>query len=344
MKNPDLHDLREDTELYDYLIRRVGKAHLRQRLGVEIEHEADRFGQGRTFFNIENWKLAPTLIGMALKMTGLQGRGRANVLDFRVRQNQLVLPHLPAAFEGFTLLQLSDLHFDVLPEFPERLAERVAVLEYDVCLLTGDYRFLTFGPHEAAMRGLSHLCEAIDRDVYAILGNHDSIVMARTIESLGVRLLMNENRQITREGVSIHLAGIDDPHYFATDNLARAYEGIPDHAVSVLMAHSPEIYRRAAYVGFDVMLCGHTHAGQIRLPGDVALTYNSSAPRFTGVGSWSYDLMQGYTSAGTGSSIYPARFNCPPEITLHRLTRGEGSVGPLADVQQEQGLGDDDLK
>jgi predicted MPP superfamily phosphohydrolase len=92
--------------------------------------------------------------------------------------------------------------------------------------------------------------------------------------------------------------------------------------VSILLAHSPEIYRRAAYVGFDVMLCGHTHGGQIRLPGTPALTYNSAAPRYTGEGDWTFDLMQGYTSAGTGSSIFPARFNCPPEITLHRLTRG----------------------
>ena len=235
-----------------------------------------------------------------------------------------MLPHLPEAFEGFTLLQLSDLHFDSLPEFPGRLAERVADLEYDVCLLTGDYRFLTHGPHEAAMRGLASLCESVDRDIYAVLGNHDSIVMARPMESLGVQLLMNENGELTRDGASIYLAGIDDPHYFAADNLARAYDGIPDEAVSVLLSHSPEIYRHAAYVGFDVMLCGHTHAGQIRLPGAMALTYNSSAPRFTGEGSWSYDLMQGYTSAGTGSSIFPARFNCPPEITLHRLSRQAG--------------------
>jgi predicted MPP superfamily phosphohydrolase len=103
-----------------------------------------------------------------------------------------------------------------------------------------------------------------------------------------------------------------------------AYQGIPDDAVSVLLAHSPEIYRDAAFAGFDVMLCGHTHAGQIRLPGAIALTYNSAAPRYTGDGSWSFDLMQGYTSAGTGSSVVPARFNCPPEITLHRLSRHSG--------------------
>lgn len=140
------------------------------------------------------------------------------------------------------------------------------------------------------------------------------------MESLGVRLLLNEHVQIERAGDSIYLAGIDDPHYFAADNLEKAYDGIPDDSVSMLLAHSPEIYRHAAYVGFDSMLCGHTHAGQICLPGAFPLSLNSSAPRFTGAGAWSYDLMQGYTSAGTGSSVVPVRFNCPPELTLHRLS------------------------
>lgn len=171
------------------------------------------------------------------------------------------------------------------------------------------------------MNGLERLCRDINQDTYAILGNHDSIFMTRPIESLGVRLLLNENIQIEREGGSIYLAGVDDPHYFAADNLEKAYDGIPDDSVSLLLAHSPEIYRRAAYVGFDFMMCGHTHGGQICLPGAFPLTYNSSAPRHTCAGNWSYDLMHGYTSAGTGSSVVPARFNCPPEVTLHHLSR-----------------------
>jgi predicted MPP superfamily phosphohydrolase len=316
--------LKEDPDLHDYLVRRIGKAHLRRRIGVETEHMADRFGQGRTFLHIENWNTAAIVINLVLKFTGLAGRGRANVLDLQVRHNKLMLPHLPKIFDGYTLLQLSDLHLDSLDIFPDVLAERISDLDYDVCVLTGDYRFLTRGPHRNAMLGLERLRRDIDKDIYAILGNHDTILMARPIESLDIRLLLNENVTIEREGECLWLAGIDDPHYFCADNLEKAYEGIPDQSVSLLLAHSPEIYRHAAYVGFDVMMCGHTHAGQICLPGGFALTLNSSAPRFTGAGAWSYDLMQGYTSAGTGSSVVPARFNCPPEITLHHLCAGSG--------------------
>jgi hypothetical protein len=321
MKNPALHSIRQDAALYDYLVKRLGKAHLRQRLGVELEHEADRFGQGRTFFNIANWKILPTVIGLGLKLTGLTNRGRANVVNFQVRRNALVLPHLPVEFDGYTVLQMSDLHFDSLPEFPDRLAEKISGLHYDLCVLTGDYRFTTHGPHEESLRGLQRLREAVDKDIYAVLGNHDSIVMTQPIEALGIRLLMNEHAELRRGDNAIYLAGVDDPHYFAADNLGSACEGIPDEAVSVLLSHSPEIFRHAAFVGFDAMLCGHSHGGQICLPGSIALTYHSAAPRYTGVGSWSFDTMQGYTSAGTGSSVYPARFNCPPEVTLHRLCR-----------------------
>ncbi|PLW67392.1 metallophosphoesterase [Pseudohalioglobus lutimaris] len=311
--------LKTDPDLHDYLVQRVGKSQLRRRLGIETEHVADKFGQGRTLFHIENWSTAASVIHFLLKITRMSARGKANVTDFCVRQNTVDLPHLPIEFDGFTILQLSDLHLDILPEFPDALAQVLKGLEYDICVLTGDYRFLTHGPHEKALHGLERICKEINRDTYAILGNHDSILMARGIESLGIQLLLNENIALERAKSSIHLAGIDDPHYYAADNLESAYDSIPDDAVSLLLAHSPEIYRHAAYTGFDFMMCGHTHAGQICLPGSVALAYNSSAPRFTGAGAWSFDLMQGYTSAGTGSSVVPARFNCPPELTLHRL-------------------------
>ena len=171
--------LKQDPDLHDYLVQRVGKAQLRRRIGIETEHAADRFGQGRTFFHIENWNSAGQLVNFLVKITGLRERGRANVLDFQLRHNKLVLPHLPEVFEGFTLLHLSDLHLDCMEEFPDRLAHCIADLEYDICVLTGDYVFQTRGPHSKAMDGLQRLCSDIDRDIYAILGNHDTILMLK---------------------------------------------------------------------------------------------------------------------------------------------------------------------
>src|SRR4029453_13562454 len=96
---------------------------------------------------------------------------------------------------------------------------------------------------------------------------------------------------------------------------------VPDGAFSILLSHTPEIYRQAAHAGFDLLLSGHTHGGQICLPGSIPITLDSVLPRRMGAGAWRYRDMIGYTSVGAGSSIVAVRFNCPPEITLHRLCR-----------------------
>jgi len=155
--------------------------------------------------------------------------------------------------------------------------------------------------------------------VYAVLGNHDSLRMVPHFESMGIQVLLNESVKIERGGAAIYLAGIDDPHYFRTDNMEKAAEDIPPDAVSVLLAHSPEIYRQAAHAGFSVMLCGHTHGGQICLPGGIPLMVNARCLRRYCKGSWRYHALAGYTSAGSGVSMVDVRLNCPPEITLHRL-------------------------
>jgi len=186
-------------------------------------------------------------------------------------------------------------------------------------VFTGDYRYRTFGPMDAALAGMQTVLRAIQRPAYAVLGNHDSLRMVPALERLGVRVLLNEAAE-ARPG--LHLVGVDDPHYFRADNLEKACASLPDDAASVLLCHSPELYRQAAHCGLGLMLCGHTHGGQICLPGGVALTYNARCPRRLGRGAWRYHGLQGYTSPGAGACVVDARFNCPPEITLHELRRG----------------------
>jgi predicted MPP superfamily phosphohydrolase len=82
---------------------------------------------------------------------------------------------------------------------------------------------------------------------------------------------------------------------------------------------TPEVYCEAERAGFDVMLSGHTHGGQICLPGGIPITLDAKLPRHMGKGAWRYGKLSGYTSVGAGSSVVPVRFNCPPEITLHHF-------------------------
>jgi predicted MPP superfamily phosphohydrolase len=202
-----------------------------------------------------------------------------------------------------------------------RASAIIADLSYDLCVLTGDYRGQTFGPYLPCLQAMRDLLDAMRGDAYGVLGNHDTIRMAPDLERMGVRILLNEHVEIEREGASIFLAGVDDAHFYRVDNLEKAATGIPEGAFSILLSHTPEIYRQAAHAGFDLMLSGHTHGGQICLPGGVPLTLESSLPRRMGRGGWRYGEMAGYTSAGCGACVVPVRFNCPPEITLHRLVR-----------------------
>jgi predicted MPP superfamily phosphohydrolase len=146
--------------------------------------------------------------------------------------------------------------------------------------------------------------------------------MVPEIEAMGIRMLLNESATIVRGDQQIHLAGIDDAHYYRADNIQNAALAIPRNQISILLSHTPEVYRQAAHAGFQVMLSGHTHGGQICLPGSIPLTLDSVLPRHMGAGQWKYGSMSGYTSVGVGASIVPVRFNCLPEITLHHLRNG----------------------
>lgn len=303
----------------DALATRVSRFHLRQRLGIEDATEARIFGQGRSFFHIENWHSAHTVIRMTLQMLGLRGRGRRNALGIELRHNEIRIAGLPSSFDGFTLLHLSDMHLDMHADFPRALIERLGDVDYDVAVMTGDFRAKTHGPFEDTVNAMRLVRAHLKSPVYAVLGNHDSLRMVPDFEAMDIRVLLNESVEIERGDDKIYLAGIDDPHYFRTDNMEKAAEGIPQDAVSVLLAHSPEIYRQAAHAGFSVMLCGHTHGGQICLPGGVPLMVNASCARRYCKGSWRYHALDGYTSVGSGVSMVDVRLNCPPEITIHRL-------------------------
>ena len=298
----------------------MGKVHARQRLGIEDER-LQVFGKGLNFFHPENWYSAHALIRYLLKLSGVYWYGRRKTLDIRLKQNDIELPHLPAAFEGMTLLHLSDLHVDMYPQATHALIEFVDKLDYDLCVVTGDYRAWTSGPIDATMDGMRSLCTVLKEPAYAVLGNHDSIRMAPELEDMGIQMLLNESTIIEQQGEKLYLAGIDDAHYYRVDNLEKSADGIPPDAVSILLSHTPEVYRQAAHCGFDVMLSGHTHGGQICLPGGYPLTLDANCPRYMGSGSWQYHTMQGYTSVGSGTSIVDVRLNCPPEVTLHQLHR-----------------------
>jgi len=319
-------DLGESYSMGEYILRkleeRLGPLHARQRLGIETDYEAQIFGQGFISFHIKNWYPVHSVIRKALKLTGLYWRGRRNTGRILVKRNDVMFKELPSLFDGYTILHISDMHVDMNEAAMQRVIELVGDMRYDLCVLTGDYRGKTFGPFEAALEGVAKVRAHLKEPVYGVLGDHDTIQMVPAMEAMGIRMLLNECEVIVRGDQRIYLAGIDDAHCFKVENIEKAALQIPYGEFSILLSHTPEIYRQAAHADFNLLLSGHTHGGQICLPGSIPIILDSVLPRRMGAGAWQYHNMSGYTSVGAGSSVVPVRLNCPPEITLHCLRRG----------------------
>jgi predicted MPP superfamily phosphohydrolase len=279
-----------DTIL-ELLEKRLGRRYARQRLGIETDHEAQIFGQGINFFHIENLTLSHALIRAALMGSGLYWRGARNAAKVEVRHNRIASPHLPKAFDGFTILQLSDLHVEMSEPAMERVVALLDGLDYDLCVLTGDYRAKTYGPCDATLAGMAKIRAALKGTIYGVLGNHDTIRLVPGLEDMGIKILLNESEAIARGGAHIYLAGIDDAHFYRVDNIEKAAANIPHEAFSILISHTPEIYRQAAHADFNLLLSGHTHGGQICLPGRIPITLDSVLPRSMGSGPWQQELV-----------------------------------------------------
>jgi predicted MPP superfamily phosphohydrolase len=272
------------------------------------------------FLNFEHAFYYHFLLKTVFQLMGLYRRGVQNALEIAPHSLRLRPPGLPRAFDGYTILYLSDLHLDGLEGLTEKIRGLVADHPVDLCLLGGDFRTELSGPYTRAVSHLERLIPAIQASdgIYAVIGNHDCLEMLEPLHAIGIRFLLNESLAIQRDGARLWLVGVDDPHYYQAQDLPRAFEGVPQEDFIVFLAHSPELYREAAAKGADVYLCGHTHGGQIQLPAIGPVFTHSRAPRRISVGSWTHGGMLGYTSFGVGVSGIPVRFGTRGEVL--RLT------------------------
>ena len=258
-------------------------------------------------------------VEICLGLAGLRGRALSNCLDIRVVTREQPVAGLPAPFDGFRLLQLTDLHLDLVPGFADALLERIRRTPHDLAVITGDFVDHPAGHFCGSLPDIRRIASALGPGTLAILGNHDIVEIVPHIEAAGIRVLLNESAFVEKGGRRLWFAGVDDPHFYRTHDLAAARRDIPPDACAILLSHSPTTYAEAARRGFALMLSGHTHGGQICLPGGFAPVRNTRCPPEIFVGPWTHRGLRGYTSPGTGSCGAAARFNCPPEITLHVL-------------------------
>ncbi|MEX0732706.1 MAG: metallophosphoesterase [Aquisalimonadaceae bacterium] len=321
----DTQVLDTDLALIRYLRGRVPEEIVRRRLELEKRGPEPVFDLRNRTLHPENWSGVAPLLRFLLRFPGAYERGQRNAHSLVLRQQPLTVRGLGADFRGYRIVQISDPHLDSSPHFADTLIDALEGVQADLCVFTGDFRFQTDGDSGPALEAMARLVNALPTPAYAVLGNHDALTMLPELETLGVRVLFNEGLALTRRGATLWLAGVDDPHYFGLHDLTTARAGCPDDAPALLLSHSPELYAEAAAAGYQVMLCGHTHGGQICLPGGIPLFTNARCPRRYCRGTWNVGALRGYTSTGAGTSVLDVRFNSPAEVVVHILESEPGS-------------------
>jgi uncharacterized protein len=263
------------------------------------------------------------LAKIVTRLLGLSTIGKRNAFNFEITNMDFHFPDLPPIFDGYRILQLSDLHVGNIEDFYGMIGNRLASLDPDLVVMTGDYQ--TFGTPTASKTTdlIRHLMSELNsRDGWlAVLGNHDRHDMLEALESIDVRVLVNETVSVFREEIPLQFVGTDDVHSFYSADAIKAlksgYEGF-----RIALIHTPELATEAVDSGINLYLTGHTHGGQICLPGGRPVLTGLDSHHHLASGKWELESMKGYTNRGLGYGLPPIRFNCPGEVSLIRLIRG----------------------
>ncbi len=251
-----------------------------------------------------------------------------------VTLHDVPLAGLSAAFNGLRIVQLSDIHMDEYtePYFLRHVVDRINGMRPDMVVLTGDFISFGLAPVGFAV-GAAWQCANIlsglqCKHLYAVLGNHDVGVDPKAVTAAltanGIRVLTNACLPIERQGGRFWLAGLDDPVLGAPDPeraIPNAIRNVP-HEPLILICHAPDyvdtLLERPEGEAVNLMLSGHTHGGQVRLPLVRALHLPELGRKYV-EGWFRFGPMQLYVNRGVGTVGVPFRFDCPPEITLFTL-------------------------
>jgi uncharacterized protein len=263
------------------------------------------------------------LAKIVTRLLGLSAIGKRNAFNFEITNVDFHFPDLPPVFDGYRILQLSDLHVGNVEDFHGMIGNRLSSLNPDLVVMTGDYQ--TYGTPSGSETAdvIRHLTSRLNsRDGWiAVLGNHDRHNMLEALESIDVRVLVNETVSIFRGEIPLHFVGTDDVHSFYSLGAIKALQSNHED-FRVALVHTPELATEAVEAGIDLYLTGHTHGGQICLPGGRPVLTELDSHRHLASGKWELEGMKGYTNRGLGHGLPPIRFNCPGEVSLIRLIRG----------------------
>ncbi len=257
-------------------------------------------------------------------LAALGGTFLADTLWYEPRA--LAVEHLTItagdAARGLRLVQISDLHLKQFSTFHHRIAATIDSLKPDVILLTGDYL-----EEQRNIRGVLDFLKSLraPQGIYAVQGNWEywsrleGDNLRRHFSGVGVRLLINERADIDSDGRSISILGLDYPS--SADQLHTLQSQLAPDRFNIMLSHVPAFAHEALHESVNLVLCGHTHGGQVRLPKLPPLYLPLYTGRFVAghykVGPHHTPL---YVNRGLGTSVLPMRFLCRPEITSIELS------------------------
>ena len=253
-------------------------------------------------------------------------------IALEVNEYEIVSDRIPEAFAGFRIAQVSDLHNKDFGEGYGQLLTLLSQINPDIIVVTGDLIDSRQTDLDIALE-FAWQAGKIAR-VYYVSGNHEARVpeyedLKTGLVKAGVVILENQKVQITREGESITLMGIDDPSfqedYLFGDSESVARQAIEDlknesDGYTVLLSHRPELFNLYVDTGMDLVFSGHAHGGQFRLPfiGGLVAPNQGFFPEYD-AGQFNEENTTMIVSRGVGNSIIPIRFNNRPEIVLVTL-------------------------
>ena len=246
----------------------------------------------------------------------------------------LTLPGLPTGLEGMRIVHLTDVHVHRRRSRHRRIAEALQPLEFDLAVFTGDY--ITFSTHETtSLEVMSDICRAIraKHGIFGVFGNHDTPQLRQRFGELPVRWLHDAGVQLTDVPLEIMGFKMDrwsfpDPvatlaaiSTNGTDNTQEHDETQP-RPLRILLSHLPTYISTASDLGIDLMLSGHTHGGQCRLPWRRAILNSTDLPWRLTSGVLRHRDTLCAVSRGLGEVWLPMRLFCPPHIPVYTLSRG----------------------
>lgn len=241
---------------------------------------------------------------------------------YDIHSVRLELPHLAPEFDGYRIVQVSDIHADrwMTQKRLARIVDRINQQHPDLVALTGD--FVTRSPEIFAPTLSTFKALQPKDNIVAVLGNHDVVTnpqpIQEALELAGVKVLVNQSITLQRQNSQLHIAGVGDV-WFKFSNLASILTELPKEGAAILLAHEPDFADVSASTHrFDLQLSGHSHGGQVHIPFIKRLVPHL-AHKYP-VGQYQVGSMIQYTNRGVGMAPLHLRFNCRPEITVFTLT------------------------